>query len=328
MSAVAQATDSSSTTPTSSSNSTSNPQDNTPGPSSSSGAGPPPKPAYGSGEADDGYTLVFANLDEFQAWRAREEEEKIVEFVKGDTHGSKAVPPRFKDHTKLVCARHTRSGRKKYVKKFPDRQRKLPSRKIEGDGCPASISYKTFFHTDQVRACYNDKHSHEIGEANLLFTRRGRKAAQDRNKNGTFRSTSVSGSPASSSLHTPNGITAHQSPDAIAAPSSVPHDPNIAPDLQHTHHSRVGVPHHSYPSAISLLAPLPPPPPAASQPADVSQERWDRMAVLFGSIRQHAARFEYPGPSVAALESVLIRLYLESPLGGSLNPSGISNTNG
>lgn len=126
--------------PTSSSNtpgssaSTSNPQDvngNTPGPSGSTSTIPsPPKPAYGSGEPDDGYTLVFPNLDEFQAWRSREEEEKTVEFVKGDTHGSKAVPPRFKDHTKLVCARHTRSGRKKYVKKYPERQRKLPSRKV------------------------------------------------------------------------------------------------------------------------------------------------------------------------------------------------------
>lgn len=48
----------------------------------------------------------------------------------GDTHGSKADPPRFKDHTKLVCARHSRSGRKKYVKKHPDRVRKVPSRKV------------------------------------------------------------------------------------------------------------------------------------------------------------------------------------------------------
>lgn len=48
----------------------------------------------------------------------------------GDTHGSKADPPRFKDHTKLLCARHSRSGRKKYVKKHPERVRKVPSRKV------------------------------------------------------------------------------------------------------------------------------------------------------------------------------------------------------
>jgi hypothetical protein len=79
---------------------------------------------------DDGYTLVFDNLDAFQEWREKEEEEKVVEFVKGDTHGSKAVPPRFKDHVKLICARHSRSGRKKYVKKYPERVRKVPSRKV------------------------------------------------------------------------------------------------------------------------------------------------------------------------------------------------------
>jgi hypothetical protein len=93
---------------------------------------------YGSGDMDDGYTLVFDNLEAFQAWREKEEQEKIVEFVKGDTHGSKAVPPRFKDHVKLICARHSRSGRKKYVKKYPERVRKVPSRKVRSTyvACP------------------------------------------------------------------------------------------------------------------------------------------------------------------------------------------------
>jgi len=40
------------------------------------------------------------------------------------------------------------------------------------------------------------------------------------------------------------------------------------------------------------------------------------MSVLYESIRTHARTYEYPGPSVVALESVLIRLYLESPVGG------------
>jgi hypothetical protein len=88
------------------------------------------KQPYGSGDTDDGYTLVFSDLEEFHAWRAKEEATQMVEFVKGDTHGSKAQPPRFKDHTKLVCARHSRSGRKKYVKKHPERVRKVPSRKV------------------------------------------------------------------------------------------------------------------------------------------------------------------------------------------------------
>lgn len=96
--------------------------------------GNPRKGLYGSGEADDRYTLVFESLDAFEAWRQHEEEEKMVEFVKGDTHASKAVPPRFKEHIKLVCGRHSRGGRKKYVKKYPDRVRKVPSRKVRARG--------------------------------------------------------------------------------------------------------------------------------------------------------------------------------------------------
>lgn len=133
--------------------STNGPTALSPGPSSTT----PTKQPYGSGDADDGYTLVFPNIEAFHAWRVQEEENQMVEFVKGDTHGSKAIPPRFREHTKLVCARHSRSGRKKYVKKHPDRVRKVPSRKVSGDpaqvrtyeltpeiklegqGCPASI---------------------------------------------------------------------------------------------------------------------------------------------------------------------------------------------
>ena len=88
------------------------------------------KGPYGSGDADDGYTLCFPSMAAFLEWKQKEEDEKMIEFVKGDSHQSRANPPRFKEHTKLVCARHSRSGRKKYVKKYPDRVRKVPSRKV------------------------------------------------------------------------------------------------------------------------------------------------------------------------------------------------------
>lgn len=111
-------------------NSNASSSSNIPGGHSSVSPSSPSKQPYGSGDTDDGYTLIFPNLEAFHDWRNREEETQMVEFVKGDTHGSKAVPPRFKDHTKLVCARHSRSGRKKYVKKHPERVRKVPSRKV------------------------------------------------------------------------------------------------------------------------------------------------------------------------------------------------------
>ena len=43
------------------------------------------------------------------------------------------------------------------------------------------------------------------------------------------------------------------------------------------------------------------------------------MATLFHSIRDHARTYEYPAVSVAALETILIRLYLESPVNVGIN---------
>ncbi|KAJ6520046.1 hypothetical protein C8R45DRAFT_953695 [Mycena sanguinolenta] len=269
------------------------------------GPAPSTKAPYGSGDTDDGYTLVFPDLQTFHEWRLKEEEDKCVEFVKGDTHGSKAVPPRFKDHTKLVCARHSRSGRKKYVKKHPERVRKVPSRKLEGDGCGASISFKTYYDTEEVRACYVSQHSHEIGLANFPFTRRGRKAAAEEDKHKTRTKQVKTTHPSSTGSANQNAVAAttaqnkEQFSNAISmlAPLPAPYPPP-------------GQPAGSY---------FPPPGPAAApgeiDPASLSHDRWENMATLFESVRGHArAGFEYPGASVAALETVLIRLYLESPL--------------
>ncbi|KAF9229056.1 hypothetical protein BS17DRAFT_770965 [Gyrodon lividus] len=253
------------------------------------------RPPYGSGDSDDGYTLVFPNLDAFQEWRNHEEETQMVEFVKGDTHGSKAVPPRFKDHTKLVCARHSRSGRKKYVKKHPERVRKVPSRKLEGQGCQASVSYKTYYDTEEVRVCYIAEHSHPIGLANLPFTRRGRRATVEAEKSRSKRNPQSIAPPA---MEASTSVTPVQTQQ-----SQTPPFPSGAP-LTHLPHP---FPHYAGPPSVS--APYPQIVPAPHQ------EQWDRMSVLFNSIREHGRAFDYPGPSVVALESVLIRLYLESPMG-------------
>ncbi|CCL98116.1 uncharacterized protein FIBRA_00110 [Fibroporia radiculosa] len=301
----------------------------------------PKKGPYGSGDADDGYTMVFPSETAFQEWRRQEEEGKMVEFVKGDTHGSKAVPPRFKDHTKLVCARHSRTGRKKYIKKFPDRVRKIPSRKLDGMGCPASISYKTYFDTEEVRVMYFSEHSHEIGLANLPFTKRGRKAQAEqqtrarRRPGATTEDTPSSSSPPSTTppLLLPANAVGDPSPvpsksNAIAGPSSMPHPIDISasssmsPEVESTPPS-ASISHsgQAFQSAVTMVAPLPLQH-GSQHPLDLSQERWDRMSVLFGSIREHARSLEYPPASVAALECVLVRLYLESPMAGMSPPQG------
>ncbi|KAG2120652.1 uncharacterized protein F5147DRAFT_600785 [Suillus discolor] len=264
---------------------------------------------YGCGDSDDGYTLIFPNLAAFQEWRAHEEETQMVEFVKGDTHGSKAVPPRFKDHTKLVCARHSRSGRKKYVKKHPERVRKVPSRKLDGQGCLASISYKTYYDTDEVRVCYIAEHSHPIGLANLPFTRRGRRQTVLAEKEESKRALqAASTAPAAT----------QQESSSTSSQTQVQNYPSNPP-LAHLPH-----PFSAFPGPPAIGYPHIGPP----QGSPSQQELWDRMSILFNSIREHARAFDYPGPTVVALESVLIRLYLESPMGvvggpgfGVLGPS-------
>ena len=77
---------------------------NDPAHSESSYGNGPRKAPYGAGDADEGYTLTFESMAAFEAWRAKEEEEKMIEFVRNDRHVSKSVPPRFKEHTKLVLA--------------------------------------------------------------------------------------------------------------------------------------------------------------------------------------------------------------------------------
>ena len=84
------------------------------------------------------------------------------------------------------------------------------------------------------------------------------------------------------------------------------------------------------PQGLGGAVPFPPPtlpvPVSAAQaiPADdrrrIERERWVRMDVLYQSIRHNVNRFEYPAPSVAALESVLVRMYFESPILAPQNP--------
>jgi hypothetical protein len=268
----------------------------------------PSKAPYGSGDQEDGYTLVFANYAAFEEWKKREEETQMVDFVKGDTHGSKADPPRFKSHTKLVCARHSRSGRKKYVKKHPERVRKVPSRKIEGVGCPASISFKTYFDTEEVRACYHSEHSHPIGEANLMFTKRGRKAmAEKHGSKPAFNSVPVS---QTSSSPTNSQVDQQQQ---VSPPLPGPFPPQ------------------------TVAAPAPPafqPPQPQPQPGFAPnggqyqlhqipiQDRWDNMTALYTSIRETARSVMYDPGAVAALETLLLRMYLDSPTPHAINMGG------
>ena len=161
------------------------------------------------------------------------------------------------------------------------------------------------------------QHSHEVGAANLPYTRRGRKAAVQQEKDRGRKSVVASDAE-------------HQ---AMSSSISVGAQPQ-------SNHSV-----SSFNSAVSMLAPLPqafPQPQTAPQPysyqagpqfapvhaaSALPHERWDNMATLFQTIREHARVFEYPPASVAALETIVIRLYLESPMGVTQNMAPM-NQNG
>ena len=189
-----------------------------------------------------------------------------------------------------------------------------------------------FTHRPHVDTLDISQHSHEVGLANLPFTRRGRKAAvQQEKERGRNRS-----------------VTTTDQDQQMASPSDPPSALGAQPSNEH------GV--TSFTSAVSMLAPLPgqtypnsqpqtygfqaaihayPPVQPQQQQQTHPQERWDNMATLFQTVRDHARAFEYPPASVAALETVLIRLYLESPMGlspqqtiGTLIQNGLRATAG
>jgi len=197
------------------------------------------------------------------------------------------------------------------VKKYPDRQRKVPSRKLEGVGCPASISYKTYFDSDEVRVMYNDQHSHAVGDANLPFTRRGRRmeAAKQKVKTQGFGEENANDDeelPRLNAVQTQATPRLQQQP--TPQPVSVPVPVPVAAQA---------------PAQAQAPAPAPAPAPATPvvQPRPVQvqqtgqQEVFDRLEVLFQNIRSNSrGGYEYPGASVVALETVLLRLYLEGPM--------------
>jgi hypothetical protein len=188
-----------------------------------------------------------------------------------------------------------------------------------------------FFYLSELTPALADmsQHSHEIGPVNLPFTRRGRRArAAAKSAVGEYNTTVPQasspqpGAPNAAAGQPTVSMHAHLEPSpAFSTP--YPHFPSMSMPLPQglgtivpltTSTSGSG----SAPSSASL--PFPVSAPSATQAISgndrerMERERWDRMDVLFQSIRNNARQFEYPAASVAALESVLVRMYFESPI--------------
>lgn len=214
------------------------------------------------------------------------------------------------------------------------------------------MSYKTYFDTPQVRVCCTcpnrlrllpwrpvltlvladvSQHSHEIGLVNLPFTRRGRRAqaAAKAVVAGSIPPVApASPSQPGGSCLQPNQTTGQvgatmrtQSEITHAFSSSYPHFPSMSMPIPQGFGAVTPLSATSSapaPAPTPVSHPFPVPSPNQAVPTNererMERERWDRMDVLYQSIRNNARQFEYPAASVAALESVLVRMYFESPI--------------
>jgi len=67
-----------------------------------------------------------------------------------------------------VCLHELGRGGTKYVKKHPERKRKIPSKKTD---CPCNIVIKRYPDTERILGRYEREHNHPIGITNVPFTR-------------------------------------------------------------------------------------------------------------------------------------------------------------
>ena len=111
-----------------------------------------------------GFSLEWANLAEFEMWRKMEERASSIELIASSTRTGVL----FSQRQRFVCGRQYSGGRRKYQKKHPERKRKIRNRK---SGCRCHIIIKQYPHTPTILGRYVAKHDHEIGAANIAFTR-------------------------------------------------------------------------------------------------------------------------------------------------------------
>ena len=112
-----------------------------------------------------GFSLEWANLAEFNLWREMEEHLSCINFIASTSRPGGIL---FSHKQRFVCGRQNSGGGNPYEKKHPERQRKIATKK---SGCGCYVIIKQYPHTLTVLGRYVDKHDHEIGAANIAYTR-------------------------------------------------------------------------------------------------------------------------------------------------------------
>ena len=124
------------------------------------------KPLYGDYSSDIAsgeYTIQWSSPQDLQVWLKKEQEKKMIELRRQTTHvnhnGSKVYY--------YTCSRDDTGGVKDYTKKYPERERKIPSKWCS---CPCCLIVKSYPNMDMLMGKYNADRSHPIGDENAWFT--------------------------------------------------------------------------------------------------------------------------------------------------------------
>jgi hypothetical protein len=101
-------------------------------------------------------------------WRHGEEAEKGIELRRKTIRRAKGEQKQqWLEKYVYVCSREGTGGRSQYKRKC-NRGRKIPSKRT---GCACLLVVKVYPGTDTVLGRYEAEHDHEIGAANLRYTR-------------------------------------------------------------------------------------------------------------------------------------------------------------
>jgi hypothetical protein len=124
---------------------------------------------YASDLAQKTYTLSWDSLEAMELWLQKEQTSKFIELRPKETIWGTKDEGWTSKHV-YVCSRQGTGGVKKYEKKFPLQERKIPDKRIEG-GCRSRLIVKSYPNMDRVLGHYEEQHTHPTGPENARFTR-------------------------------------------------------------------------------------------------------------------------------------------------------------
>ncbi|KAJ7206518.1 hypothetical protein GGX14DRAFT_637440, partial [Mycena pura] len=111
------------------------------------------------------YKISWADWAAFLAWWEQEQAQLCIELRLVNTYRNSAE---YLRKLRYVCSRAGTGGTKTYTKKFPERSRKVESKRTS---CKCCLLVKEYPGISTVLGSYINEHDHPLGNENLQHTR-------------------------------------------------------------------------------------------------------------------------------------------------------------